>query len=220
MNIKILDFTQSLENKEYTLKKKWNKNFEFLIECSYSFRRYEYSFQAYINGYLFREHAESIERAEELTRKTYLNSKNKLCKKNHKNPKNCERRGYKNGAGFCKTCNLFVCYVFPPDENCCICGEKTYWTSENLKGKEVFYCEKCCHKSKKGRIKKIVKECFCDVNIISISNQSIVEFNHSINYEEVSKVIIEKLKENGIENIEICKNHVNSLILKDKENEI
>ena len=25
-----------------------------------------------------------------------------------------ERRGYKNGAGFCKHCNLFVCGAFEP----------------------------------------------------------------------------------------------------------
>lgn len=50
-----------------------------------------------------------------------------------------ERRGYKNGAGFCKHCNLFASKVFEPDEECCICGKKTYWSAD--REEKNWYCE-------------------------------------------------------------------------------
>lgn len=49
-----------------------------------------------------------------------------------------ERRGYKNGAAFCKHCDLFMSGVLPPDESCCVCGVPTYWTSD---ADGNFYCE-------------------------------------------------------------------------------
>ena len=51
-----------------------------------------------------------------------------------------ERRGYRNGAGFCKNCGAFKPQAFEPLEKCVICGEATYYHStENDK----WYCEKC-----------------------------------------------------------------------------
>lgn len=53
-----------------------------------------------------------------------------------------EKRGYTNGAGFCKHCNLFKTNVFDPDHNCKICNVPTYYSFD--KNKEV-YCENCKH---------------------------------------------------------------------------
>lgn len=49
-----------------------------------------------------------------------------------------ERRGYTNGAGFCKHCGLFVSNCFKPSSSCKICGKPTYWISN--KNKE-WYCK-------------------------------------------------------------------------------
>lgn len=49
-----------------------------------------------------------------------------------------ERRGYKNGAGFCKHCGMFASKIFPPDEYCVTCGKPTYWT-EDTDGN--WYCK-------------------------------------------------------------------------------
>jgi hypothetical protein len=48
-----------------------------------------------------------------------------------------ERRGYTNGAGLCKKCNLFKSSVFEPSEKCCICGKNTYHTVDN---EGSWYC--------------------------------------------------------------------------------
>ena len=62
-----------------------------------------------------------------------------------------ERRDYKNGAGFCKHCNMFASNVFEPDETCYLCGAKTYYGRTKEKN---WYCESC-----KG---KVPKELFPD----------------------------------------------------------
>jgi len=49
-----------------------------------------------------------------------------------------ERRGYKNGSGFCKYCDLFKSNVFEPSEHCVVCNQPTYWVSD-INGK--YYCE-------------------------------------------------------------------------------
>jgi len=51
-----------------------------------------------------------------------------------------EKRGYKNGAGFCKHCGLFTSNVFEPDEECYLCGAKTYYGQTHDK---QWYCEDC-----------------------------------------------------------------------------
>jgi len=51
-----------------------------------------------------------------------------------------ERRGYKNGAGFCKHCNMFKSKVFEPDESCIICNAKTYYGQTK---NHQWYCEEC-----------------------------------------------------------------------------
>lgn len=51
-----------------------------------------------------------------------------------------DRRGYRNGAGFCKDCGMFKSNVFDLAEIgsvCSVCGIGTYWT---LKG-GLLYCE-------------------------------------------------------------------------------
>jgi hypothetical protein len=50
-----------------------------------------------------------------------------------------ERRGYKNGAGLCKHCNMFKSKVFEPSEKCIICDTPCYWDSDK---KGNWYCEK------------------------------------------------------------------------------
>ena len=49
-----------------------------------------------------------------------------------------EKRGYTNGAGFCKHCNMFGSNVFPPWEKCVICGDLTYYTVSKTND---WYCE-------------------------------------------------------------------------------
>lgn len=49
-----------------------------------------------------------------------------------------ERRGYTNGAGFCKYCGLFKSHAFAPSTKCCICGIPTDWVKDN---KDNWYCE-------------------------------------------------------------------------------
>jgi hypothetical protein len=41
-----------------------------------------------------------------------------------------ERRGYDNGAGFCKHCNMFKGNAFEPLHNCAVCGVATYHTHD------------------------------------------------------------------------------------------
>jgi hypothetical protein len=47
-----------------------------------------------------------------------------------------EKRGYRNGAGFCIHCNLFQSKVFEPSENCHLCNIPTFYTHYLH-----FYCE-------------------------------------------------------------------------------
>lgn len=42
-----------------------------------------------------------------------------------------ERRGYKNGAGFCKNCDLFKSHAFEPLETCCVCQRPTFYAHVN-----------------------------------------------------------------------------------------
>lgn len=51
-----------------------------------------------------------------------------------------EKRGYENGAGFCRFCNLFQSKVFPPENPCRFCGTLTYYGRDN---KGSWVCEVC-----------------------------------------------------------------------------
>lgn len=62
------------------------------------------------------------------------------CELNHDDPDNFERRGYKNGAGFCKACGLFKGSCFEPTTRCHNCDTPTYHTSD-AKGR--WWCDKC-----------------------------------------------------------------------------
>ena len=125
----------------HELKKKWRRGFDFSAEYGYEYdlNGLGYTFCAYYNEYVFREKAVTIEEAELLTYNNYLKRRSKLCKKNHKNAKNCERKGYTNGCGFCKTCGIFVSDVFSIEQFCVSCGARTNWHIENGK----WWCKNC-----------------------------------------------------------------------------
>ena len=52
-----------------------------------------------------------------------------------------ERRGYTNGAGFCKHCGMFGSKVFEPTETCTDCGKKTFY--HRKPDKSGWQCEDC-----------------------------------------------------------------------------
>lgn len=62
------------------------------------------------------------------------------CSLDHKNKDSFIRKNYRNGAGFCKECNLFLSKVFDPLEICCICGCNTYYYSDRNGN---WYCKNC-----------------------------------------------------------------------------
>jgi hypothetical protein len=49
-----------------------------------------------------------------------------------------ERRGYRNGVGFCKHCGLYKSSVFEPSEKCYVCGKPTFYIADKNGN---FYCE-------------------------------------------------------------------------------
>lgn len=53
-----------------------------------------------------------------------------------------ERRTYKNGAGFCKHCDLFKPKAFEPETKCCICQTPTNYSCDK---KDLWYCQKDRH---------------------------------------------------------------------------
>ena len=57
-----------------------------------------------------------------------------------------ERRGYTNGAGFCKHCNMFQSHVFEPDQPCVNCGDKNGYGYDN---QNRWWCKDCWHKMPK-----------------------------------------------------------------------
>lgn len=75
-----------------------------------------------------RANAETIEEAEEKAWELY--QKYSSCEKDHTDPESFERRDYKNGSGFCKTCGQFKGSVFEPTSKCIKCGEPTYHTCD------------------------------------------------------------------------------------------
>lgn len=52
-----------------------------------------------------------------------------------------EKRGYTNGAGFCKHCNMFASHVFLIETTCCVCNKVSNYSSYGGKTycKEHFY---------------------------------------------------------------------------------
>lgn len=87
--------------------------------------------------YIRKESKKSIQEAEAaawITYQSYLS-----CKSNHDDPNNFDRKGYKNGLGFCKSCNMSKA-IFEPSEICFQCGKNTYYSQDNL---DRWWCEKC-----------------------------------------------------------------------------
>ncbi len=92
--------------------------------------------------------------------------------------KNCdahdfERRGYTNGVGFCKKCNLFKTNAFPPAFNCEICGIPTNYSYDDDK---KYFCQKheSHNKGKDYAESKLFKE---RMNRLSYSKE---EFNEAL----------------------------------------
>ena len=53
-----------------------------------------------------------------------------------------ERRGYTNGAGFCKHCEMFASKVFEPSTRCLVCDKPTDWThGTDERGRTHWFCE-------------------------------------------------------------------------------
>jgi hypothetical protein len=53
-----------------------------------------------------------------------------------------EKRNYRNGAGFCKKCNMFKSRAFEPWEPCVVCGKKTFYhqvDDNSMMCKEHYY---------------------------------------------------------------------------------
>lgn len=85
-----------------------------------------------------RGEGESMQAAEQKAWEKY--QKHLGCSRNHDDSDNFYRRGYKNGAGFCKECGLFRGKVFEPTEKCHNCGAATYFTSDKH---NRWWCESC-----------------------------------------------------------------------------
>lgn len=124
---------------DYECKKDWDK--DCFVQCGDSSvvvsKKGNYKtafFEAFPNEpkTFIRGEGNSIEEAEEKAWEEF--KKYKSCD-NHE----FERKGYTNGAGFCKHCGLFSSKQFKPTTICKICGEPTNWTSD--KNKE-WYCKK------------------------------------------------------------------------------
>jgi len=80
----------------------------------------------------------SIEDAEKKAWDKFL--RNTSCKLDHSNPENFDRKGYKNGVGFCKECNLFIGDMFEPTTKCCKCGVPTYYSPDINNN---WWCKEC-----------------------------------------------------------------------------
>ena len=86
---------------------------------------------------MIRSDASSIEEAEEKAWNKYQNYL--VCELNHTNPENFDRRDYRNGVGFCKSCGMFQ-KIFEPLEICCKCGANTYYSQDN---QDNWWCKEC-----------------------------------------------------------------------------
>lgn len=61
------------------------------------------------------------------------------CELDHGDPNSFDKKGYRNGLGFCKACNHLK-MAFEPSEICCKCGKNTYWTQDLNKN---WWCKEC-----------------------------------------------------------------------------
>lgn len=129
----------------------------------------------------------SIEDAEEKVWKKY--QKEMECPLNHTDPKNFEKRTYKNGCGFCINCGFFGSEIFPPSEICCKCGTNTYYSFDK-NGK--CYCENCeiPEELKQGWQKQLVSE-------ESLENMTDEEFQEGL--KQVFEHIISKSEGQGFQ---------------------
>lgn len=85
----------------------------------------------------------SIEDAEKKAWAQYTKILN--CQSDHTDPKCFDKRGYTNGLGFCKKCNVSIS-IFEPAK-CTTCGLHDYYTNQ---GNELL-CKECYAKTPKGQ---------------------------------------------------------------------
>lgn len=104
------------------------------------------------NGGFFRGEGATVEEAE-------LNAWNKYYASQKCVEHEWETRGYKNGAGFCKHCNMFESGVFDVKivgEPCGTCGVGTFYAhlySDDENGS--YYCEQHCAEAKEELFAKL-----------------------------------------------------------------
>jgi hypothetical protein len=110
------------------------------VQCGGSERR-GFFFEAFPNNpdtMVRGDSAISIEDAEKKAWDKFLKHTN--CKLDHSNPDNFDRKGYENGVGFCKECNLFIGDMFEPVNKCCKCGVPTYYSPDI---NNDWWCNEC-----------------------------------------------------------------------------
>ena len=82
-----------------------------------------------------------------------------------------ERRGYKNGAGFCKHCGLFKSKCFEPSTLCIVCQKPTNY-SPDIDGN--WWCEEHYHlkpEEKMTSVDKMVRQWAADIEEIKLSDE-------------------------------------------------
>lgn len=96
-----------------------------------------------------RGEGKTVEEAEEQAWTKYQKQLN--CKKHE-----FERKHYRNGAGVCKNCGLFLADIFEPLEICQFCNKPTYFGKDTT-GK--WFCKECSGKVS-GSLKRFATEDF------------------------------------------------------------
>lgn len=80
-----------------------------------------------------------------------------------------ERRGYTNGAGFCKHCGFFKSECYEPTTTCLICGKPTNYSPDIDRN---WYCEEHAHlkpKEKQTFIDETIREWASDIEAMKLA---------------------------------------------------
>ncbi len=116
-------------------------NWEINAQCGGNIKN-KFFFEAFPEfGFIRADSKVSMEDAEEKAWMKYQQILN--CKADHKNPDNLDRRDYKNGCSFCKSCNGFISSSFSnlqPTTICQVCKNPTYYTKTN---DGLWCCDTC-----------------------------------------------------------------------------
>lgn len=132
----------------YTPQRSWPSKTKFIAEnhMNVSPQGYVFNFKftALVNDYRFDNAGDTLEQAEEVAFLEYQKKKDKLCKYDHSDSANCERRDYENGVGFCLYCGKCVAYAFDPILHPCRnCRKPCHWSSDI---EDQPWCKKCSKK--------------------------------------------------------------------------